>query len=81
MIEDKVRAIIEKKVLDLGVNIDSIIYEKEGNNNFLRIIIDSNDGVDVDKCVEVTNVISPLLDSEDIIKESYILDISSKERG
>ena len=39
MIEDKVRAIIEKKVLDLGVNIDSIIYEKEGNNNFLRIII------------------------------------------
>ena len=81
MIEDKVRALIEKIILDMGIILDSIVYEKEGNNYFLRIVIDRDGGVDVDTCVEVTHVISPLLDKEDFIPNSYILDISSKEKG
>jgi len=81
MIEEKVKDLIEKRVNELGVNIDSIIYEKESGNYFLRIVIDSDEGIDVDKCVEVTNLINPLLDDADLISDSYILDISSKERG
>ena len=76
MIEEKVRNLIEK-----DVNIDSIEYVKEGSNYFLRITIDSNDVIDIDKCVEVTDVINPLLDEADLIEESYILDISTKEKG
>ena len=81
MIEEKVRNLIEKDVNNLGINIDSIEYVKEGSNYFLRITIDSNDVIDIDKCVEVTDVINPLLDEADLIKESYILDISTKEKG
>lgn len=81
MIEEKVRNLIEKDVNNLGINIDSIEYVKEGSNYFLRIIIDSNDVIDIDKCVEVTDVINPLLDEADLIEESYILDISTKEKG
>ena len=81
MIEEKVRNLIEKHVNNLGINIDSIEYVKEGSNYFLRITIDSNDVIDIDKCVEVTDVINPLLDEADLIEESYILDISTKEKG
>ncbi len=81
MIEEKVRNLIEKDVSNLGINIDSIEYVKEGSNYFLRITIDSNDVIDIDKCVEVTDVINPLLDEADLIEESYILDISTKEKG
>ena len=63
------------------VRIDSIKLEKEDNNLFLRIVIDSDEIIDVDKCVEVTNIINPLLDEKDLIKESYILDVSTKEKG
>lgn len=80
-ISEKVRKLIEAKVNDLGVIVDSIEYVKEGNNYFLKIVIDKEDYVDVDTCVEVTKLINPLLDEADIIKDSYILDISSKERG
>lgn len=80
-IEKKIRELVEEKINKIGVRIDSIEYLKEGSNNFLRITIDSNNPVDVDTCVEVTNIISPILDENDIIEESYILDISSKERG
>lgn len=81
MIEKKVRKLIEEEVTKMGITIDSITYEKEGSNYFLRIVIDRDKIIDIDTCVEVTRVINPLLDEANIIEESYILDISSKEKG
>ena len=80
-IEKKVRDLVETEVSKLGVRIDSVVYEKEGSNNFLRIVIDRDEIIDIDTCVEVTRIINPILDENDIIEDSYILDISSKERG
>ena len=79
--EDKVRALIEKEVNKMGINIDSILYEKEGSNYFLRIVIDRKEPIDIDTCVEVTNIINPLLDKADFLNDSYILDVSTKEKG
>ena len=79
--EDKVRKLIEKEVGELGITIDSVTYEKEGSNYFLRIVIDRDEVIDIDTCVEVTNIINPLLDKADFLNESYILDVSTKEKG
>ena len=79
--EEKVRELIEEEVNKQGIRIDSIKYEKDGSNYFLRIVIDRDKAIDIDTCVEVTNIINPLLDSVDFIKESYILDVSTKEKG
>ena len=81
MIEKKVRELVEDEVSKMGIRIDSVVYEKEGSNYFLRIVIDRDKIIDIDTCVSVTKVINPLLDDLDIIEESYILDISSKEKG
>ena len=66
-IEDEIRNLLEKEVEKKDVRIDSIKLEKEDNNLFLRIVIDSDEIIDVDKCVEVTNIINPLLDEKDLI--------------
>ena len=79
--EEKIRNLIEGEVNKLGISIDSIVYEKEGSNYFLRIVIDRDEIIDIDTCVEVTNVINPLLDNCDILNDSYILDVSTKEKG
>ena len=79
--EEKVRKLIEGEVNKLGILIDSVTYEKEGSNYFLRIVIDAKETIDIDTCVEVTNIINPLLDEVDLIKDSYILDVSTKEKG
>jgi len=79
--EEKIRNLIEGEVNKLGISIDSITYEKEGSNYFLRIVIDRDEIIDIDTCVEVTNVINPLLDDIDFIDDSYILDVSTKEKG
>lgn len=79
--EERVKKLLADNVEKLGVYIDSVEYVKEGGNNYLRIIIDRDEVIDVDKCVEVTRVISPLLDEADLISESYILDVCTKEKG
>lgn len=80
-LEEQIKNLLETEVEKLGVTIDSVVLEKEGTNLFLRIVIDSETVVDVDKCVEVTNVVNPILDEADLIKDSYMLDISTKEKG
>ena len=79
--EEKIRNLLEKEVEEAGVRIDSVKLEKEDNNLFLRIVIDRDEIIDLDKCVEITNIINPLLDEADLIKESYTLDVSTKEKG
>lgn len=80
-IEKNVRELIEPIITENHFLLDQVIYEKEGNIQFLRIIIDKNGIVDVDDCVTVTNLINPLLDEKDLIAENYILDVCSKEKG
>ena len=79
--EEKVRKLIEDKVNKMGIRIDDIVYEKEGSNYFLRIVIDRDEAIDIDTCVMVTNVINPILDKANFLKDSYILDVSTKEKG
>ena len=79
--EEKVRKLIEDEVNKMGINIDNIAYEKENGNYFLRIVIDRDEAIDIDTCVEVTNIINPLLDKADFLSDSYILDVSTKEKG
>lgn len=81
MIEQEVKKLIEGPVGELGVNIDSVTLEKESGALFLRIVIDRDEVIDVDTCVEVTNVINPLLDEANLIEEAYMLDVSTKEKG
>lgn len=81
MIEKQVKELIEEEVAKLGVKIDEVKLEKEGGNLFLRIVIDRDEVIDIDTCVEVTNVINPLLDRANLIDEAYMLDVSTKEKG
>ena len=81
MIEEQVKKLIEGPVGELGVNIDSVVLEKESGALFLRIVIDRDEIIDVDTCVEVTNIINPLLDEANLIEEAYMLDVSTKEKG
>lgn len=79
--EDKIRNLIEKDIVDAGYILSSVKLENEGSTLFLRVFIDKADGISVEDCVNVSQIINPILDREDPIEESYVLDVSSIERG
>lgn len=79
---DKIKELIGKPINDAGYILDDVLYLKENNTNFLRIVIDKKEGlINVNDCVNVNEVLDPILDDIDFITESYIVDICSKEKG
>lgn len=80
-LEKQIRKLIEPVIKENNYILDQVLYVKEGNVSFLRVIIDKNGIIDVDDCVTVTGLINPILDEKDLIEENYILDVCSKEKG
>lgn len=78
---EKIKEIVTEAMNKEDIIVCSVSYEKENNYNFLKIVLDKVNGIDLDTIIEATNIINPLLDEYDLISEEYVLDISSKERG
>ncbi len=79
--------LVGNKLDDLGIFIDSVTYEKEEGQNFLRIALDSSDAtryIKLDEVVMATRIINKIIDKNDEkigIEEEYILDVYAKEKG
>ncbi len=76
-IENKVENLIKEKIQKLGYELYDVEYSKESKNFFLRIYIDSSNGIDLKDCETVSNEINDLLDKENIISGQYFLEVSS----
>ena len=72
-----VEKLMEPIVKKTGTQLIDVIYEQENNTWYLRVFIDTDQGLTMDECVEVTELISAKLDEEDFIKEEYMLEVSS----
>lgn len=72
-VEELVTPILERENSEL-VDIE---FKKEPVGLVLRIFIDSESGVGLDKCSRVSRIVSPILDEADVISGPYILEISS----
>ena len=78
---EEIRESITEPMKEMDIIVDSVTYETEGNYTFLKIELDRVNGLDLDAIVEATDIINPIIDKLDLIDDSYILDISSKEKG
>ncbi len=56
-------------------------YVREAGNWYLRAYIDKEGGITVDDCEVISRAFSDLLDENDFIEESYILEVSSPGLG
>ena len=80
-IAERVEALVEPCITELGYRIWDVEYVKEAGNFFLRIYIDKEGGISIDDCEIVSRELGELLDRDDFIEESYILEVSSPGLG
>ncbi|HHW69119.1 MAG TPA: hypothetical protein GX747_02105 [Tenericutes bacterium] len=80
-IATKIKNLIKNIIEENGYVLDNVSYEKESGNYYLRVVIDKDGVIDIEDCVNVTKIINPILDENDIIDDYYILDVCSKEKG
>ena len=62
---------------DLGLTIWDVKFVKEGSDYFLRIFIDSENGITIDDCENMSRDIDRPLDELDPISQNYCLEVCS----
>lgn len=75
-LEQKLTEMITAPVEALGFELVGIEFIR-GRTSTLRIYIDSEDGINVDDCADVSHQVSAVLDVEDPITVAYNLEVSS----
>ena len=79
--EQRTEAILLPILEKHGFSLWDVEYVKEGGNWYLRAYIDKPDGIGVNDCEVVSRELSDILDEEDYIEGSYILEVSSPGLG
>ena len=76
---------VEKAVFDLalplveaeGLELWDVEYVTEAGQKYLRVYLDSADGVDLDDCEKISRILDPVLDEKDPVPDSYIFEVGS----
>lgn len=68
---------IKLAVESLGANLYDIVTVKEHDRNIFRVLVTAENGISLDKCAEISRMISPILDVDEPMGGEYILEVSS----
>ena len=68
---------IKNVVESMDLSLYDIVTVSEGGDTIYRVLINSAEGISLDKCAEVTRILNPLLDVTPPVKGDYRLEVSS----
>ena len=68
---------IKLAVESLGANLYDIVSTKEHDRNIFRVLVTAPNGISLDKCAEISRMISPILDVNEPMSGEYVLEVSS----
>lgn len=74
---EKIWALCEPVVEELGMELVEVESARAPGGTIVRLFLDREGGVTVDDCARVSREVSYLLDSEDIVRGRYYLEVSS----
>ena len=68
---------LKRLIEDCGMNLYDTEIVTDGERRIYRVFITSKNGVSLDKCSEITKIISPILDIDPPVNGEYTLEVSS----
>lgn len=75
---ERLRALLEPLVSKKGLDLEEIEVTPAGRRRVLRVVVDSDDGVELDMCAELSRAFSEVLDESDAMGGNpYVLEVTS----
>lgn len=75
---DLLEPIVAPVVEAMGLDLEDLKVSRAGRRNVVRIIVDADGGVDLDRCADASRAISVQLDTTDVLGSTpYTLEVSS----
>ena len=76
-ITDQITQFAQPIVESFGCTLWDVEYVREGSEQFLRLYIDKDGGVDIEDCEKIHRAVDPVLDEKDPIPQSYHFEVCS----
>ncbi|MFN2364711.1 MAG: ribosome maturation factor RimP [Halarsenatibacteraceae bacterium] len=77
-ITTRTEELVKNIIVNDNLEIVSVEYLKEGSNWVLRVYLEDREGkLSIEDCTRISRDLSNMLDEEDFIDNSYILEVSS----
>ncbi|NPA39019.1 MAG: ribosome maturation factor RimP [Thermodesulfobacteria bacterium] len=76
-IKEKIKELIELPIIQRRMELVDIEWKRERGGWVLRLFIDKPGGVTIGDCAKISELVGKILDKEDIIHHSYMLEVSS----
>ncbi|MER5219169.1 MULTISPECIES: ribosome maturation factor RimP [Streptomyces] len=75
---ERLRGLLEPLVSSQGLDLEEIEVDSVGRKRVLRVVVDSDEGADLDQIAEVSRVLSAKLDETDAMGEGeYTLEVGT----
>ncbi|MFG3253588.1 ribosome maturation factor RimP [Streptomyces sp. NPDC048172] len=75
---ERLRGLLEPLVSKRGLDLEEIEVTPAGKRRVLRVVVDADDGVQLDTCAELSRELSGVLDETDAMGGSpYVLEVTS----
>lgn len=75
---ERLRGLLEPLAGRRGLDLEEIDVTPAGKRRVLRVVVDADDGVELDTCAELSREVSEVLDETDVMGGSpYVLEVTS----
>lgn len=76
-VTERVKALSQAYLDENSIELVEIMYRREAGGMVLRLLVDTPEGIRIDECEGLNKFLSEALDKNDIIQESYTIEVSS----
>lgn len=75
---DRLRGLLDPLAVEYGLDLEDVTVTPAGKRRVLRVVVDSDQGVELDTCAELSRAASGVLDQADVMGgASYVLEVTS----
>ena len=75
--EEKLVNLLTAPIKNEGYELVDLEYNRHGSQKIIQLFIDSPNGVGIEDCVAVNQVVQEVMDSEESISKVYTIEVSS----
>ena len=74
---EEIRKLILPVLSQRGIELIELLMRRERGRSVLRFLVDKSGGITLDDCARLNQEIGRILDEQNIIQQSYVLEVSS----
>jgi ribosome maturation factor RimP len=73
----QLRSVLDPIVTAAGLDLEDVVVRPAGSRRLVQVVVDKDGGIQLDDVAQISRACSEALDSTDVVKGAYVLEVTS----